>query len=384
MQISHRRLAAQLCGILIIVEKSNFNSRVPELVPLIKSQFSPHLDENIPGKFVRIALPKEVDIEDNEDQEAKPRDHQLFQVLQMLLKLCANCPSFLDRTDDIEVIAQFVQTLLAYPHEWVRIASAQFIGYVLSVLKVDYLANLLLNKQADDSGYLYNDPQNTVKSLTLDLCAQLQPGHVKPELAEQVIKNLVFMARVLQKLPISNSMNTDNDDDENKTAINLFWLTKRMRKIVNREIVEAPKSTVLRTEVFKWIAGVISTIDDEKVHQVIHHLLAPLVREMGTTEESNAPLRQLAKEVGGLLKRKVGPDVYISTMSKLQMQLNVRRAERKRERLQLAVTNPDIAAKKKIKLQEKKKDAKKRKIEALKGKKCLKKRRKNVDLDEII
>ncbi|GLV33838.1 uncharacterized protein CBL_11277 [Carabus blaptoides fortunei] len=383
-KISHRRLAAQLCGILITVEKSNFNSRIPELVPLIKSQFSPYLDDSTPGRFVRLIRPNDTIMDDNDEQEAKPRDHQLFQVLQMLLKLCANCPTFLDRTDDIEVMAQFVQTLLAYPHEWVRIAAAQFIGYVLSVLRVEHVANLLLTKQADERGYLYNDPQTTVKSLTLDLCAQLQPGHVKAELAEQVIKNLVFMARVLQQLPISNSASTDEDDDENKSAINLFWLTKRMRKIVNREIVEAPKSTVLRTEVFKWIAGVISTTDGDKVHQVIHHLLAPLVREMGTTEESNAPLRHLAKEVGGLLKRKVGTDVYLSTMSKLQMQLNVRRAERKRERLQLAVTNPDIAAQKKIKLQVKKKDAKKRKIEMLKGKKCLKKRRKNVDLDEIM
>lgn len=332
---------------------------------------------------MRINASKNLVYSNNDnDEHVKPRDHQLFQLLQMLLKLCANCPTFLNQSEEIETISQYVQTLLGYPHEWVRISAAQFIGFVLSKLKIDHLSDLLVSQKCDEHGYLYSDPANTIKSLSLDLCAQLLPGHVKPEMAEQIIKNLVFLARVLEKVPINSDSLEDDAEDTPKTAVNLFWLTKRMRKIVNREIVEAPKSTVVRTEVFKWIAGIVTLIDAEKIKQILHHLLAPIVRELGTTEESNSELRQLAKEVGNLLKKKVGTELYISTMSKLQTQLNVRRAERKRERVQLAVTNPDIAAKKKIKLQVKKKDAKKRKMEMIKGKKPFKKRKKAVEIDE--
>lgn len=108
---------------------------------------------------------------------------------------------------------------------------------------------------------------------------------------------------------------------------------------------------------------------------------APLVREMTTTEPSNAPLRQLAKEVANIIKKKVGNEEYIKTVAQIQMQLNVKRAERKRERKQLAITEPEIVAKKKIKMQVKKKEAKKRKIEGFKGKKPMKKKRK-VEVDD--
>lgn len=110
---------------------------------------------------------------------------------------------------------------------------------------------------------------------------------------------------------------------------------------------------------------------------------APLVREMTTTEESNAPLRQLAKEVANIIKKKVGHEEYVKTVSQIQMQLNVKRAERKRERKQLAITEPEIVAKKKIKMHEKKKEAKKRKIEGFKGKKPAKKKKK-VEVDDDV
>lgn len=390
----HKRLAAQLCGILISVEKLNFTSRLSEITPIIKTQLYPQLENNTPGKFVRKTPPSICQFAD-EDDTIKPRDHHLFQILQMLLKLCLHCPSFLEQTEDVETISKYAQTLLAYPHEWVRISAAQFIGFVISRLKIDHLSDLLVKNKYEDIGYLYSDPENTIRSLTLDLCAQLQPGTIKPEMAEQIIKNLVFMARVLQKMPISSEDKKEDIEDreeiEDNVILNysedkrpnLLWLTKRMRKIVNREIVEAPKSSILRTEIFKWIAGVVTTVEAEKLQQVLNHLLSPLVREMSTTDEDNLPLRQLAKEVGGLLKKKVGSQLYISTMSKLQMHLNVRRAERKRERMQLVITNPDIAAKKKIKLQEKKKDAKKRKMEGLKGKKPMKKRKRYAEMDDV-
>lgn len=367
-KISHRRLAAQLCGLIVLVEKSSFEKRLPEITSDIIAQFTSN--NKGPGRFVR--LKPQAEVSEEEEKNIKPEDHHLFQVLQMLLKICAHCPSFLKNVEVIEILSIHIQCLLAYPHEWVRLAATQFIGYVLSVLNIQHLSTLLTEKTCEDKGYLYSDPQNTVKSLTLDLCDQLQAGAVKTELAEQVVKNLVFMARVLQNVP--NEKTEDN-------LINLHWLTRRMRKIVNMEVVRASKSTILRTEVFKWIAGVVTTLDADKIKEELHNLLAPLVREMTSIEQSNAPLRQLGKEVGGIIKKKVGNEDYISMLSKLETQLNVRRAERKRERAQLAVVDPEAAAKKKIKLHEKKKEAKKRKIEEFKGKKSIKKKRKVVELD---
>lgn len=367
MQISHRQLAAQLCGIFVTVEKSSFESRLGTVSPLIMKQFG--LDD-APGRFVR--LKKESEHKET-DEHQRIKDHHLFQVLQLVLKICANCPAFLKDNETVENLAVHVQTLLSYPHEWVRLAAAQFLGYVLTALDVAHLSSLIFSGQSNDHGYLSTDPVNSIKSLALDLCDQLQPTGIKSDMAEQVIKNLIFVARVLQNVPIESNYKESN--------INLLWLTKRMRKIVNTEVVENPSSIILRTEIFKWIAGVLTALDMEKVKPVLPQLMAPLVREMITTEEKNAPLRQLAKEVANFVKKKIGMEEYTSILSKLQQTLSVKRAERKRARTQLAVTDPEIFARKKIMRHEKKKESRKRKIAEMKGKKKLVKKRKVVDLE---
>ncbi|XP_066256541.1 small subunit processome component 20 homolog [Euwallacea similis] len=360
-ETSHRRLGAQLCGLLVTVEKEEFDSRLNTIVPIILKQFG--LTSESAGKFVKINKN-----ENTTEELQRLKDHHHFQVLQLILKICSNCPGFLKKNDAIENLAYHCQTLLAHPHDWVRLSAAQFLGFVLSFLDVDKLATLLAENQSEP-GYLKLDPESCIKSLTLDLCDQLQPG-VKSDLAEQVIKNLVFIARVLSKVPNCESK-----------KVNLLWLCKRMRKVVNSEVIENSSSTVLRTEVFKWIAGVVTALDLEVYKPMLHHLLAPLVREMITTEEKNAPLRQLAKEVSHHVKKRIGMEEYTKTLQRLQQNLTVKRAERKRERTQLAVTDPEVYAKKKIKIHEKKKVAKKRKVEELRGKKIFKKR-KVLDLED--
>lgn len=367
-QISHRRLAAQLCGFFVQIEKSSFEQRLTVLKPLLLLQFG--LD-NSPGRFVKLNKPaKSKDTEEHQ----RIKDHHLFQVLQLLLKISSQCPKFLQDKELIDNLANHSQTLLGYPHDWVRLGAAQFLGFVLSATDIERLAKLLVDNESDeDGGYLFREPRMSVKSLTLDLCDQLQPGDsMKSDLAEQVIKNLVFIARVLQHVPVEH---------EDKT-INLLWLAKRMRKIVNTEIVENASTTVLRKEVFKWIAGIGTVLDVQIVVKVLPHILAPLVRELVTTEEKNTELRRLSKEVANLLKQKVGLQLYTETLQKLQQNLSVKRAERKRTRTQLAVTDPEIFAKRKIKRHEKKKESKKRKINALKGQKRNFKRRKLVDLED--
>lgn len=366
--ISHRRLAAQLCGFLVQVEKASFKSRLKVLNPLLLKQFG--LDNN-QGRFVKLHREKE---EKDTEEHQRVKDHHLFQVYQLLLKISAQCPSFLKEKELITDLAIHTQTLLGYPHDWVRLGAVQFLGFVFSNVDVERLGELLIANETDESGgYLFSDPRYSVKSLTLDLCDQLQPGdNTNADLAEQVIKNLVFIARVLQHVPFN----------EKEKSVNLLWLAKRMRKIVNTEIVEGVNSTVLRKEVFKWIAAVGTVLDVDIVIKVLPHILAPLVREMLTTDEKNAQLRQLGKEVAKLLKQKVGFDVYTDTLSKLQQNLSVKRAERKRTRTQLAVTDPEMFAKKKIKRNEKKRELKKRKISALKGEKRVFKRRKLVDLGD--
>ncbi|KAK4873532.1 hypothetical protein RN001_015561 [Aquatica leii] len=357
----HRQLAAQACGFLVTVEKATFESRLSVLTPVILKQF----EDNKPGRYVKIQ-----DHLDANTSRNRVDDHHMFQVYQMLLKICGHCPAFL-KLSEIQTLSEYSQNLLGHPHEWVRLGAAQFLGFVLSSLDVERLSRLILTKETEEIGYLYSAPESSIKSFTLDLSAQLQPD-VNSELAEQVIKNLLFIARVLQKVPIGK---------EDEKGVNLLWLTKRMRRAVHIEVIKDHNSTVLRTAVFKWIAAVATVLELPAVLSVLHHLLAPLVRELVTTDESNAPLRQLAKEVSTLLKNCVGIEVYTSTLAKVEQRVELKRSERKRERTQLAVTDPEMYAKKKIRLNEKKKVLKKRKLAQRKGKDQRVKRRKIVRFD---
>lgn len=104
----HRTLAAQLCGIFVIVEKDTFESRLKEILPLLLKQF--HADFNDePGRFVKLHTEKEIQLktEHNIKDPEKMKDHHMFQVLQLLLKISANCTAFLKSVEYKDAVHSF-------------------------------------------------------------------------------------------------------------------------------------------------------------------------------------------------------------------------------------------------------------------------------------
>ncbi|KAK2574916.1 hypothetical protein KPH14_002607 [Odynerus spinipes] len=397
-QVIHRRLAAQLCGIFVVVEKENFESRLANILPILLQQFHDDIDafkKPEPGRFVKLRSINEQNTKFQEGSNIKDperlKDHHLFQVLQLLLKISAQCPGFLKNKKYIEEISSFAehsQSLLAHPHMWVRLGATQLIGFILSVLDINKIVDLLENpeKELATDGYIYSNPVETLKSLTLDLIAQLQPDLMFEELADQVVKNLIFIARILQSIKgLPNTVNsTDENEDKDGNSLCLSWLMRRLRKSINIEVIQAPKSISVRNAVFKWIAGVVATIPMENLNPILFNLMSPLVREMSTTEESNAPLRRLAKEVASMIKKQIGSEEYTRLLSRVQQKLESKKTERRKIRTQQFVTDPELAAKRKIAKQQKKKESKKRKLETMKGKKPSRKRpKKEIDLENF-
>ena len=130
---------------------------------------------------------------------------------------------------------------------WVRLAASQQIGFILAVLDIDKIVDLLENpeKCEAETSYMYSDPTAIIKSLSLDLIAQLQPDMILEELVNQTVKNLIFIARILKSVKQINTTATDRVDeteDKDKKKLSLLWLVRRLRKSVNIEIVQAPKS----------------------------------------------------------------------------------------------------------------------------------------------
>ncbi|XP_067207673.1 small subunit processome component 20 homolog isoform X2 [Linepithema humile] len=392
-KIKHRELAAQLCGIFVIVEKDEFDSRLDKVLPLLLKQFHANfsISENTNyEKFIKSNdsnyLPKNSNLKDPE----RMKDHHLYQVLQLLLKISAHCPSFLTSEqykDSISSFAEYSQSLLAHPHVWVRLAAAQLIGFILAALDIDKVVELLNNPENNtvQEGYMYSKPANTLRSLILDLVAQFYPDMTLDGLGDQVVKNLIFIAKMLtsiNKTIVKNDEQHDKSEVKDSNNLSLPWLIRRLRKAINIEITQAPKSISVRIAVFKFIAGIVATVPMEHLNVILFNIMSPLVREIAT-EETNVELRRLGKEVTSMIKKSIGNEEYAKLLSRVQQKLDIKRAERKRIRVQQFVVDVDAAAKRKIARQQKKKEAKKRKLNSIKRKVAVKKRKKEVELDNL-
>ncbi|XP_078042078.1 small subunit processome component 20 homolog [Augochlora pura] len=389
--VSHRALAAQLCGIFVSVEKDTFESRLKEVLPLILKQFHAKFDDKEePGRYVKLHTDTEIKMRPNIKDPERLKDHHMFQVLQLLLKISANCTAFLKNEEYKESVcsfAEYSQSLLAHPHSWVRLAASQMIGFILATVDIDKTVDLLDNpdKCETETGYIYYDPTGIIRSLSLDLIAQLQPDTMFEELMDQTIKNLIFIARILKSVNTCDNAIADKDDEtKEKNRLSLPWLLRRMRKAVNVEITRAPNSKSVRTAFLKWVAGIVATIHIEQLDGILFSIMTPIAREMSSTEEHNVGLRRLAKEAATMIKKRMGNEEYTRLLSRVQQKLDIKKTERRKTRTQQFVTDPELAAKRKIARQQKKKEARKRKATTLRGKKIVKKRpKKEVDLDVI-
>lgn len=94
-------------------------------------------------------------------------------------------------------------------------------------------------------------------------------------------------------------------------------------------------------------------------------------------------LKQLALKVGNSIRNKLGEDDYNLLRSQLQTKLMIKRAERKKLTAQVKVNDPVRAALRKQGEKDRKKVAKKRKMDVLKGRALPKKKKvkRNVDDD---
>lgn len=116
-KIRYRTLAAQLCGIFVTVEKSDFDLRLPQILPLLLKQFHANLSASDDAEFG-----KHMDLDDakcsEKDsglKEERTKDHHLIQVLQLLLKI-AHHTSFLTNEKYKDSIDSFAGKLFSSKH----------------------------------------------------------------------------------------------------------------------------------------------------------------------------------------------------------------------------------------------------------------------------
>ncbi|XP_047246285.1 small subunit processome component 20 homolog isoform X2 [Girardinichthys multiradiatus] len=387
-----RRLGAQVCGLFVEVEEEKFASRMDDLLPVLEKEIHPDTYEDI-----------------EEEEEEKGADRLLFSYLTLICKLNKHCGLLeLSKPHDMLLhIWGHIEAHLRHPHCWVWLTASQLFGQLFAAQPAEQLVAIWRGEGRDTSScpaaldFITSNLDKRMRELALSFCHQLQSKFLDTASGEQVIKNLLFVGKVIYLIsPESNITSLEevkdeeeretengedgdhekekemeeeeeeeeeeNHDEKDNRPPSLLWLMKKLSLMAKREAAYAPKVPLKRTCVFKFLGAIAVDLGKEHLGPYLTTIITPLYRELDSTyAEQDPTLKNLAQELIELLKKQVGLERFSLAFSAVQKEFSQRRAARKRHRAMQAVANPDIAAKKKLKKHRNKIEAKKRKIEVL-------------------
>ncbi|XP_068632256.1 small subunit processome component 20 homolog [Battus philenor] len=380
----HFELAAQLTTRFVNVEQGEFKNRLSTILSLVSGKILLLSNDITEGRFVKIKLDQG---NKSDEDKQKEKDHSLIQMLNLIEKITIQCSSSLKNKNhfsDFDDLAQQCQALLAYPHAWVRLHSVKILGQILLSVDHEELDMIVKKKLDSERGFIYCEPEACLRSLVLDLCAQYTPN-VSKDMADRVTDVMFLILKLVYSMPSFTLLGKIEADAESDTVakVNIRWILFKLRKAVNVEVAKAPNSMVIRPSIFTMWLHVISFMEPESLNKIMDVILPPIVRELSTGDATTPAslAKQLAGRLGKKLRRKIGDIEYSKLVAEAQTRLNKRRAERKKIILQEKVHNPEKAAKRKLQLKEKKKQAKKIKLDMVHGKRTKGKKRKAEDID---
>ncbi|XP_048578586.1 small subunit processome component 20 homolog isoform X2 [Nematostella vectensis] len=365
-KVSLRRLAAQVSGLFVEVEGKSFERRLPTVLPLLSSIIDPANYE----KFEET--------EEGDESSLKANDHLLFNALTTIAKLVKECNLIRanKRQEEMTVIWESVESHLTYPHAWVRLVSCRLFGLLFAAWTPQELS---FASTSGSKEFLAQESLEKVSQLCDDFCVQLDSPFLDNDLGDQVVKNLVFLAKVLH-YNMSPETNGTKAGRGTGSGISLETLISKMERLATHEASQTPKVTRKRTCVLKWLAALAMALGKDDVRPYLQHVVEPIHRELEIpTTYKDPALQSLAQEVLSLVKGLVGREAMSEVYASLQHGVMETKEKRKRQRALEAVADPAESARRKFKRNLSKKETRKRKLDALKPDRKMKRARSKVE-----
>ncbi|RCK66990.1 U3 small nucleolar RNA-associated protein 20 [Candida viswanathii] len=228
-------------------------------------------------------------------------------------------------------IWQGIIDVLLFPHSWIRLISCRLVTMLLS---------------SEDA---YEDYD--LQAIARRLIHQLRAPSISEDLGVQITKNLVLIAMKWEKLEATW-------DDENANDAMLSKICGIIR-------LEQVHSLVSKKSCIKLTAMFIQFTSEDRILKISELIISALYNytdsQYATPDDE---LTNLSTEALDLVKEKIGTTEYTKLYSQVKRSVNVRRQERRAKRSQLAVSAPDIAAKRKLKKHERVREKRKHEKDA--------------------
>ncbi|KAK6358660.1 U3 snoRNP protein [Orbilia blumenaviensis] len=275
----------------------------------------------------------------------------------------------------------------------VKLVSTQLTGLFLSVFPQDY------SKLPLRSGKGLELDGRGLYEIARSCSGLLLAGDLTEPLSQQAVANLVFVGRCFQATRLLKSqVNTSNgvseeqgsgDDDEwggieeepveeaassesedetgevgskgdNSTA--LSWLVHRINSVIRNDDMINRKNILGKKAAFLWVATMtqeIMTIED--LAGLAVKIILPIYNLVESENEHLNDLKPVAKMVLQTLSTKMGTTAYAQAYATVRTMVSERRRVRRHKRSIQLVTNPEMAARKKIRKHERGKESKREK-----------------------
>lgn len=237
---------------------------------------------------------------------------------------------------------------LLFPHSWVRLISCRIVGILLS--NIDVIE--------------FELSEYEIQTIAYRLLHQLGAPSISQELGTQITKNLVL---ITMKWEANNTLyqyrsSTDADSsDSTKYEFATDYLVSRICSLIRQEN-NYRDSFVSKKSSVQFAAMLVQILSTEKLPAASEKILLALynLTELNpNNSEEESELVSITMECMQMLENKLGTSEYTNIYSNVKQAVNMRRRERKTKRAQMAITAPDLAAKRKMKKHERSRDKRK-------------------------
>lgn len=302
----------------------------------------------------------------------------IFRALQLCNILVQKFPSMLFTSNNKSLWAACT-TCLSYPHAWVKLSAAILMSAYFTDFARSNIENGLKPLPLKSSGGLKLGGEE-VADLMRRTAHMLKTPGLNSLLADEIVKNLVFLTRVAaaNELKWRSAQDDEGEDEVDDTGEDgkrsaLQYLFGRLSFVLRKDILPPfIPAMVPKTASLKLVQVLTTQLSSELLEPALQTILLPLsnitdpnIPSPYSTDEifktQYEALKSGSEEIMENLKRKVGTKVYTEALLRVREGVRARREKRSAKRKIEAVREPERHGEIKRKKVERKKERRKEK-----------------------